>query len=193
MKSINSTNSFKLKLSGGIVKTNRFLWHISYNFNSINLLIANNGLICEDNYAVFAHNNLANFKDSYPYFIDSYDINYADICYPGIEFLSYSFWRIDTFKLKHGDWFIDPNMEQDYLVYCNKKIVKPINFVCTLNTIPNYALKLFTLDVERYNSKQSFVKFSDGVANCSPYKNDFDALKPDYEINNYIKWKTNTL
>ena len=64
------------------------------------------------------------FKNSYPYFIDRYDINYADICYPGMEFLSYSFWRIDAFKLKHGDWFIKPNMEQYYLVYCNKKKCK---------------------------------------------------------------------
>jgi hypothetical protein len=193
MKSNESTNSFKSKLSGGPVRTNRFLWHISYNHNMLNLFIANDGLICPENYAVFAHNNLTNFNDSYPYFMDLYDLNYGDICYPGMQFLDYSFWRIDTFKIKQSDWFIDPNMELDYLIYCNTEIVRPINFVCTFNSIPNYALELFTIDVERFNNQKSFIKRSNGVANCSPYKNDFDALIPDYSINNYIKWKTGNL
>jgi len=193
MKVNGLTHNFRVRVSKQPIKTSRFLWHVSYNYNSTNLYIANEGLLCEDNYAVFAHQYVASFNDTYPYFLDLWEWDYNAVSYPGKDLLQYSFWRIDTFKLNQFDWFIDPNMEDDYLCHCNTKVISPINFVCTLNTIPNYALKLFTLDIDRYNSKQSFVKFSDGVANCSPYKNDFDALKPDYEINNYIKWKTNTL
>lgn len=191
MKTDNLTHNFRSRVSKQPIKTSRFLWHVTYNHRSTNLYIANNGLLCEDNYAVFAHQYVSNFNDTYPYCLDSNDFNFNSMPYPGTEFLGYAFWRIDTFKLNQFDWFIDPNMENDYTFYCNTSVISPLNFVCTLNTIPTYALKLFTIDIERYNSKQSFVKFSDGAANCSPYKNDFDALTPDYEINNYIKWKTN--
>jgi hypothetical protein len=191
MKPENLTTNFRSRVKKEPIKTSRFLWHVTNNDCSTNLFIANYGLLCEDNYAVFAHQNVANFNDTYPFCIDSIDFNLNSMPFPGAEFLGYAFWRIDTYKLNQFDWFIDPNMENDYTFYCNTNVINPLNFVCTFNTIPNYALKLFTLDIERYNSKQSFVKFSEGVANCSPYKNDFDALAPEYKINNYIQWKTN--
>jgi hypothetical protein len=169
------------------VKTSRYLWHITENNETTNLYIAAKGLVARKNYAVFAHNNIYKFNYTYPYFLDINEFNNDNLfLVDGYQFTEYSFWRIDT-QLANTNWFIDPNMADDYLFYAPN--LSPKNYVCSLNNIPNKALKLFNFDRNRYVNKSPFISYYSGVATIRPYKNDFDSLVPDYAINNYIQWK----
>jgi hypothetical protein len=165
------------------VKTNRFLWHIKYGSYQSDLRIAAHGLIRPENYAVFAHNNVFSFNITYPYFMDLWELDVQTIR-SSRQFSAYSFWRIDTF-LANVDWFTDPNMKEDSGIFgFDFK-----NYVCAIKDIPNYALKLFKFDRDRYVTKRLFVTSSNGVASVRPYKNDFDSLVPDVKMNEYIKWR----
>lgn len=170
-----------------VIKPARFVWHVKYNNKISDLNIANNGLLCPKNSGVYAHNKLRHFSDMYPWFIDTYDYIGTHWSIKGQEFLMFSFWRIDTSKLDLT-WFVDPAMINDVYVYCDTRVTKANNFIFTPNPIPNYALKLFTVDLDRYLSEKSFIKYHQGTASVSPYRNDFDSLLPEYPINNYIDW-----
>jgi hypothetical protein len=178
------TENFLARLDQTPIKTSRYLWHITYDFHERNLSIAAHGLVCPNNYAVFAHSNLYKFEYTYPYFMDIWDI-FFDGNYPmkGYEFSMYSFWRIDT-HLANITWFQDPNMAEDAIGFS-----KPTYYVCTNNDIPNKALKLFKFDLSRYSSQRPFITRGDGVASVRPYRNDFDSLVPDRSINEYIDWR----
>ena len=168
------------------VKTNRFLWHIKYRDYQSDLGIAANGLLRPEEYAVFAHNNAVYFDITYPYFVDlELEMNTMG---PFYDFSNYSFWRIDTL-LTNVDWYTDPNMVEDSEIVGSK----PHNYVCTLNAIPNHALKLFKYDRERYLTQRPFITRGDGVASVRPYRNDFDSLVPDVKINDYIKWRSKNI
>lgn len=170
--------NFLNRLSKKPVITNRYLWHLKYNVHKSDLSVAANGLICSDNYAVFAHNCLNDFELLYPYLYDK-----KKYC---LDLEDYSFWRIDT-HLLNIEWFVDPNMKCDLSYY--KYEAKPTNYLCTLNNIPNTALKLFNFNRYRYKSKNNFVNINNGVANVYPYRNDYDSLVPNHEINKYIEWR----
>lgn len=177
------TDNFIGRLEQKPVRTSRYLWHITYEHHYRDLQIAAYGLLCPENYAVFAHSNVFSFNGTYPYFMDFWDfeIQILDLC---CQFSAYSFWRIDT-HLANIDWFVDPNMmDETQIDGFNCK-----NYVCSLNNIPNYALKLFKYDRDRYVSKRPFITRGEGVASVRPYRNDFDSLVPDVEINNYIQWR----
>ena len=187
----NATNSltqnFLDRVQKTPVQTSRYLWHIKYDSYNSDLKIAANGLLCPKNYAVFAHTHNFGFNDMYPYFMDfwDFDIQVLDL---ECQFSAYSFWRIDT-NLANVDWFIDPNMKEDSeLLGYNYK-----NYVCTLNSIPNYALKLFKYDRDRYVTKRPFITRGNGVASVRPYRNDIDSLVPDVEMNNYIQWRNQNI
>jgi hypothetical protein len=171
--------SFLNRLSKKPVITNRYLWHLKYNVHQSDLSVAANGLICSENYAVFAHNCLNDFELLYPYLYDQNRFN--------MSLEDYSFWRIDTHLLDNNEWFVDPNMKVE-LRFRNYR-AKPINYLCTLNNIPNTALKLFNFNRNRYESKNVFVNINEGVANVYPYRNDYDSLVPNHEINKYIEWR----
>jgi hypothetical protein len=180
--------SFLGRLDQTPIKTSRYLWHITYDFHERNLSIAANGLVCPDNYAVFAHSNLYKFKYTFPYFLDIDDIFFgADDLMKGYEFSLYSFWRIDT-RLANVAWFQDPNMLEDAIGFS-----KPSYYVCTNNNIPNKALKLFKFDLSRYSSQRPFITSGDGVASVRPYRNDFDSLVSDRSINDYIDWRVKNI
>ena len=173
--------NFLNKLSKKPVTTNRYLWHLKYNYHKSDLSLAANGLICSENYAVFAHNCLYDFELLYPYLYDKN--NY----YHNFKLENYSFWRIDTHLLDNNEWFVDPNMKGE-LRY-NSYRAKPTNYICTLNNIPNTALKLFNFNRNRYESKNVFLNINNGVANVYPYRNDYDSLVPNQKINKYIEWR----
>lgn len=178
------TNNFMARLDQTPLKTSRYLWHITYDFHERNLSIAAHGLVCPNNYAVFAHSNLYKFEYTYPYFLDTWDI-FFNGNYPmkGYEFSMYSYWRIDT-RLAGVQWFQDPNMLRDDIC-----MTKPSHYVCTNNNIPSKALKLFKFDLSRYLSQRPFITRVDGVASIRPYRNDFDSLVADRSINDYIDWR----
>lgn len=183
---MNSLNDFERRdflkrINKEPVKTSRYLWHIRYNDYSSDFQIAAKGLLCSENYAVFAHNNVAEFYTTFPYFLDSWDLfKTIEIKY-STQFSLYSFWRIDT-RLTNFDWFVDPNLGVE--TKCME--ISEDSFVCTLNSIPNYALKLFKYDRERYINRRPIVTFGDGVASVKAIRSDFDTLRPDVKINNYI-------
>lgn len=100
-----------------------------------------------------------------------FDIDWYDTSYKLNDILAlYSFWRIDTSKLNF-DWFVDPIMESDLdILNTDEEFLKPENFLCTKNIIPNSVLKLF--------------KFKEVVNdNCRYSIND---LKYDSYFNNFI-------
>ena len=181
------TDNFIGRLKQKPVQTSRYLWHIKYGHYDTDLQIAAFGLKCPKKYAVFAHSNIFNFQYTYPYFLDFWDfeIQTIDFCY---QFSIYSFWRIDT-HLANVDWFIDPNMVGE----AKSMGVSYQNYVCTLNNIPSYALKLFKYDRDRYAYKRPFITRGDGVVSARPYKNDFDSLVPDIKINKYIQWRNKNI
>lgn len=166
--------NFLKKVDKKPIKTSRFLWHVTYNTKSMNLFIAAYGLIRADNYAVFANNKLDCFGMMYPFCIDFH-----------CDYTEYSFWRIDT-SLLNVDWFIDPNMRNDLNILTGKAH----NYVCSLQSIPNYALKLFHVNPFRLLHEEPFIRHNDGVVSISPYRNDLDALVPNKKINNYISWRS---
>ena len=85
------------------------------------------------------------------------------------------------------DWFIDPNMFDDVQSEsCKSEGFNYKNYVCSLNSIPSHALKLFKYDRDRYAYELPFITRGDGVVSVRPYKNDFDSLVPDTDINKYM-------
>lgn len=187
----NSTNSLTQNFLGRVqktpVQTSRYLWHITYEHYDRDLEIAAYGLLCPENYAVFAHSNVFSFNKTYPYFMDVWEFDIEEIEH-SCQFSAYSFWRIDT-RLANVDWFVDPNMmDETHIEGFNCK-----NYVCSLNNIPNYSLKLFKYNRDRYVSKRPIITRREGVASVRPYRNDFDSLVPDIEINNYIQWPSQNI
>jgi hypothetical protein len=181
------TDNFIGRLEQKPVRTSRYLWHIKFDRYYSDLQIAAYGLLCPENYAVFAHSNVFSFMQTYPYFLDFWDfeIQTIDLC---CQFSAYSFWRIDT-RLANVDWFIDPNMvDETHIDGFNCK-----NYVCSLNNIPNYALKLFKYDRDRYVTKRPFITRGNGVVSVRPYRNDFDSLVPDDKMNDYIQWRNKNI
>jgi len=186
------TDNFIGRLQQKPVQTSRYLWHIKYGVYDTDLQIAAYGLNCPKKYAVFAHSNIFSFMKTYPYCLDIWDfeIQTIDFCR---QFDIYSFWRIDT-RLANVDWFIDPNMFDDVQSEsCKSEGFNYKNYVCSLNNIPNYALKLFKYDRDRYAYKRPFITRGDGVVSVRPYKNDFDSLVPDNKINKYIQWRNKNI
>ena len=181
------TDNFIGRLEQKPVRTSRYLWHITYERHYRDLQIAAYGLLCPENYAVFAHSNVFSFNGTYPYFMDFWDFEIQTLDL-SCQFSAYSFWRIDT-HLANVDWFVDPNMLDETQIdgfNCE-------NYVCALNNIPNYALKLFKYDRDRYVSKRPFITRGEGVASVRPYRNDFDSLVPDAKMNNYIQWRNKNI
>ena len=186
------TDNFIGRLKQKPVKTSRYLWHIKYEHYDTDLQIAAFGLKCPKKYAVFAHSNIFNFNYTYPYFLDSWDFEIQTIDF-ACQYSIYSFWRIDT-HLANVDWFIDPNMFDDVQSEsCKSEGFNYKNYVCSLNSIPNYALKLFKYDRDRFAYKRPFITRGDGVASIRPYRNDFDSLVPDTKMNNYIQWRNKNI
>jgi hypothetical protein len=186
------TDNFIGRLEQKPVQTSRYLWHITRDYYYRDLTIAAYGLLCPENYAVFAHSNIFNFSYTYPYFMDSWDFELIELEH-SCQFSAYSFWRIDT-RLANVDWFIDPNMFDDVQSEsCKSEGFNYKNYVCSLNNIPNYALKLFKYDRDRYAYKRPFITRGDGVVSVRPYKNDFDSLVPDIKINKYIQWRNKNI
>lgn len=147
----------------------RFLWHVKHAGRSSDLNIARFGLLKPKDYAVFAHNQLENFNDMYPYFMDSRDFE-TEVT--GAEFYDYSFWRIDT-QIANVPWFIDPYCEDEPF------IASPIHYLCTPNSIPKEALKLFNFDLDNYLKKEPKFKLKNGVAHIYGIRTDFDTLVPN--------------
>ncbi len=181
------TDNFIGRLEQKPVQTSRYLWHIKHNHYDSDLRIAAYGLLCPENYAVFAHSNVFTFNHTYPYFMDFWDFEIQSLDLYS-QFSAYSFWRIDT-RLAKVDWFIDPNMIDD----AKLEGFNYQNYVCALHNIPNYALKLFKYDRDRYVTKRPFITRGEGVASVRPYKNDFDSLVPDAKINYYIQWRNKNI
>jgi hypothetical protein len=164
-----------------INKVSRFIWHITPYSDLINLSIAEVGLTCPENYFVFAHNNLKLFRDSYPYFLDSYEF---DTSLPvQSHFSRYSYWRIDT-QLIDVEWNIDPYMVEDVSVYCSRQ-AKAENFICTKSAIPAQALALFDFDYDRFVDRPTRLSFFEGGFSAAPCRNDFDTLVYNKTINHF--------
>jgi hypothetical protein len=186
------TDNFIGRLKQKPVKTSRYLWHIKYEHYDTDLQIAAFGLKCPKKYAVFAHSNIFNFKHTYPYFLDCWHFELDTIDF-ACQYSIYSFWRIDT-HLANVDWFIDPNMFDDVQSEsCKSEGFNYKNYVCSLNSIPSHALKLFKYDRDRYAYELPFITRGDGVVSVRPYKNDFDSLVPDTDINKYIQWRNKNI
>lgn len=183
-----STRSSKATLLTQTIKPNRFIWHVKLNDKSSDLSIAVNGLICKENYAVFAHNGLKSFGDMYPYILDVFDFTFASMQFEAFDFINYSYWRIDTSALDFT-WYIDPFMRSDHKVYCTSN-ASFRNFICTPNTIPPHALQLFVFDLEKYSNEQPFISYGNGVASVRPRRTDFDSLVVEKKvINDFKDWK----
>ena len=56
------TRDFRNRVVKTPVVTNRFLWHIRVAHEMDDYLIAEEGLTCYGNFAVFAHNNIKSFN-----------------------------------------------------------------------------------------------------------------------------------
>jgi hypothetical protein len=160
------------ELLGKEVKPERFLWHVTWEYHSSDLSIAQIGLLKPKDYAVFAHNGLTDFNDMYPYFMDCWDFDNRLVNTELSPFFNYSFWRIDT-KIAKVPWYIDP--------YCASEpfIEHPLHYLCTPNPIPKEALKLFKFDLNCYLKRTPYVHYSNGAAHISPIYSDFDTLKPN--------------
>lgn len=157
---------------GKEVKPDRFLWHVTWGHTSSDLSIAQIGLRKPKDYAVFAHNQLTDFNDMYPYFMDCWDFDNRLVRTEYSPFYNYSFWRIDT-KIAKVPWYIDP--------YCASEpfIDQPLHYLCTPNPIPKEALKLFKFDLKCYVERTPYIHYSNGAAHISPIFSDFDTLKPN--------------
>jgi hypothetical protein len=134
----------------------RYLWHVSFPWldstdNLRNFSIVSEGLkvkYSEGYDAIFAHNRLYSISEFYPFTIDmnSFNDSFGGIPAPGSSILYADFWRIDT-QAYNGKWYIDPNMKNDCFIYGNGH---PINFLCTPEDVPSYALKCYQLSLDVY-------------------------------------------
>jgi hypothetical protein len=175
------SRDFLKRLDKTAVKTSRYLWHITDNYPSLNWQIAVDGLICPRNYAVFAHNNVDEFADTFPYFL-YWDCFELEDRISSVHFRFYSFWRIDT-RLADLVWYADPNMGIDEKALGLGKN----SFVCALQSVPNYALKLFKHDPNRFVNRNPIICKSNGVTSVRGIETDFDSLRPHIKINSYIQ------
>lgn len=166
------------------IRTPRFLWHISYDCDYIDMSIAAQGLLCPPNYAVFAHANVTDFEFLYPCFLDAWDINHREKNIRAARFNAYSFWRIDT-QLIDNEWYRDPNMAMDAKAYGTYAHY----YLCSNKSVPSDALKLFKFDLQRYIDRKPFISGYAGVSSIRACKSDFDCLVPDRFVNEYIDWK----
>lgn len=169
----------------------RYVWHITIIPNVpkyvdyLDFEISKHGLICTEGYVVFAHSNILNFNYLYPCFMDIWSPKYGVEDY-GYKFAEYSFWRIDT-SLLDFKWYVDPIMQSDFDVYFDWTLEhNPSNYVCTPNSIPNYALKNFKVDPLKYNMREPKFKYKNGVANIIAQYSDFEFLEPDTRVNAYL-------
>lgn len=162
----------------------RFLWHITNNLRSLNLLIAKQGINLPYNGAVYAHNELPSFEYMYPYFVDRHDWFMPPDRQDGAQFDRYSFWRIDTHKLL-SSWYLDPGMfsDADYLG------ISKHHFLCTPQAIPPQALRLYQFHLDNYIFRNPKIRYENGSAHIRPVRNDFDTLVPNEEVNHYIRSK----
>jgi hypothetical protein len=164
----------------------RFLWHITYNLRSLNLLIAKQGINLPFNGAVYAHNELHSFEYMYPYFVDRHDWFMGPSRYrcDGAQFDRYSFWRIDTQKSDFS-WYLDPGMfsDADYLG------VSKHHYLCTPQSIAPRALRLYNFDLDNYIFRNPKIRYENGSAHIRPVRDDFDTLVPNEEVNRYIRSK----
>jgi hypothetical protein len=176
------SRDFLKRLDKTAVKTSRYVWHITHNSYSLNWQIAVEGLFCPRNYAVFAHNNIDHFAGTFPYFLD-WDLFEREDRISSAHFRNYSFWRIDT-RLADLVWYADPNMVQDTKALC----LGENSFVCALQSVPNYALKLFQHDPNRFVNRNSVISKGDGVTSVRGIGTDFDSLRPHIKINSYIQY-----
>lgn len=136
------------------VKTNRFLYHVSYSCNRESIL--EKGLIgCPKKIndftdAIFAHNSAIPDYRWYPFCFDvdwdwdysiKFDDPFDDFAYQ-MEKNGYDFWRIDTWQLKNK-WFLD-NIGMDVFHEGSRY---PL-LVVTFENIPPTALKRYKIHAE---------------------------------------------
>jgi len=167
------------------LKPARYLWHIKYRSHQSDLRIARQGLLRMDGNAVYACNGLRFFNDMYPWFLDAWEVRHLPI--EGIQFASYSYWRIDT-RIANTPWFVDPFMAEEYHVCRWNSSCKPRNFICTPNNIPNAALRLYSFDLDRFLQRKPVIQRRQGAVSVVYHDNDFETLVPDKEMNDYIRW-----
>ena len=182
------TRDFRNRVVKSPVVTNRFLWHIRDAHEMDDYLIAQEGLTCYGNFAVFAHNNIKSFDHTYPLFLDRNIFWDSDNVFPLLE--KYSFWRIDT-HLAKTIWYEDPNMEPDIDIYNLSKTKN--SYVCSFNPIPNTALKLFKFNTYYYLKRKKYkVLHTNDVCSIVHHSNDFEALLPCPSVNRFLSWKLST-
>jgi hypothetical protein len=119
----------------------RYIWHITKKNKLKDYSIAKEGIVAPNYYGVFANNQMISLHEFFPICMDIYD------WWEKIYLPSYSFWRIDTHKLNF-EWYIDPFMKDDleWFISVTKTDYVCENFICTPNSIPNYAIELFEFD-----------------------------------------------
>lgn len=140
------------------IKPERYVWHVSHRdigrherpeLNNFELRekIREEGLICRDDWAVFANNGLGKAQDLFPFCLDFYRPFRTPL--PSVmksRMTIHDYWRIDTHAFR-GKWFIDPVMSNDIDdINKNSERLKKTSFICTREHIPSWALKLYTFD-----------------------------------------------
>lgn len=163
----------------------RFVWHVSHRgYGETDLetfSIARRGILRDYNHygpAVFAHNKLNSLTDFYPFCIDfAFERGQplSDLT-PSRWFQSCGFWRIDT-HIFNGTWYIDPNLKDGGHFGCGRAI----NFICTPEDIPPYALRYFEFDTDAYISDLP------RILREEDYFLQIKHLKPVHKVNEWIK------
>jgi hypothetical protein len=158
-----------------VLTPQRYVWHTSYrdlkrshrppdSDFGLREKIRREGLICRENWAVFANNGLIKPEFIFPFCIDHF--SFCDTVQVVMNTMTrYDFWRIDT-EVYKGEWFVDPLMTCDI-----EKRYQRMNkhwFVCTLGNIPPSALKLFTFENTAIEEIGKYkVNYTHGAANVS--------------------------
>ena len=167
----------------------RYVWHVTNRFYGESQLdrfsIATRGLRYEySRYAkaVFAHNRIADIRDFYPFTVDFMDYDWGECngYYAQPEFLeNFDFWRIDT-RIFKGKWYIDPNMKEELVWYVR---TRPINYICSPENIPPFALKLYEFDFELFNLQLPHLR----KVKKDPNRLPASCIKPVLTVNQWIK------
>jgi hypothetical protein len=136
------------------VRTNRFLYHVSYSSNRESIfkkgLIGCPKKINDFTNAIFAHNSSIPDYGWYPFCFDvgwewdysvKFDDPVDDFAYQ-MEKNGYDFWRIDTWQLKNK-WFLDDIGMDDFYEGSQYPL-----FVVTFENIPPTVLKRYKIHAE---------------------------------------------
>lgn len=181
-----------LKFSKSIfVEPNRYVWHLTSKFgsNEKRKSISKDGLLPEKSIygLVFVNNQITDPRILWPIPIDIYefDCNTYSLESPNHfdEVLQhYDVWRIDTYKIPHIKWKIDPNLISETLT---GNLEKPNDYLCTDQIIPPYCMTLF-------NSRKHQVSFriSELIKSESQSTNRFETtnLSPAFQNSKKSNW-----